>query len=75
MFKFEKYQRAILGPSSSDSVATLEMKCGKTFSWVCMGFLKKASQKGGTSIKPDRFYQNFCHFNKKTSFLYLNKNQ
>ena len=51
MFKFEKYQKAILGPSSSDSVATLEKKFGKTFSWVCMGFFKKASQKSGILIK------------------------
>ena len=34
MFMFEKYQKAILGPSSSDSVATLEKKFGKTFFWV-----------------------------------------
>ena len=32
MFKFEKYQRATLGSSSSDSVATLVKKFGKTFS-------------------------------------------
>ena len=51
MFKFEKYQRAILGPSSSDSVTTLEKKFGKTFSWVCIGFLKKASQKNGILIE------------------------
>ena len=31
MFKFKKNQRANLGPSSSDSVATLEKKFGKTF--------------------------------------------
>ena len=51
MFKFEKYQRAILGPSSSDSVATLENKFGKIFRWVCMSFNKKASQKNGILIK------------------------
>ena len=56
MFKFEKNQQAILGPSSSDSVATLEKKFGKTFSWVCMGFFlkkknKKTSQTGGILIK------------------------
>ena len=45
MFKFEKYQRAILRPSSSDSVATLEKKLGKTFSWVWMGFFKKKPAK------------------------------
>ena len=46
MFKFEKYQRAILGPGSSDSVATLEKKVRKTFSWVCMVFfLKKKTAK------------------------------
>ena len=45
MFKFEKYQRAILGPSSSDSVATLEKKFGKTFSWVWIGFFKKSQPK------------------------------
>ena len=38
MFKIEKYQNPILGPSSSNSVANLEKKFGKTFSWVCMGF-------------------------------------
>ena len=32
MFKFEKYQRVILRPSISDSLATLERKFGKTFS-------------------------------------------
>ena len=31
---FEKYQKAILGPSSSDSVGTSEKKFGKTFFWV-----------------------------------------
>ena len=41
MFTFEEHQRAILEPSSSDSLATLEKKFGKTFSWVCMGFSKK----------------------------------
>ena len=45
MFKFKKYQKAILGPSNSDSVATLEKKLGKTFSWVCMSFLKKCPKK------------------------------
>ena len=49
MFKFKKYQKAIMGPSSSDSVATLEKKFGKTFFWVCMSFL--ASQKSGILIK------------------------
>ena len=54
MFKFEKYQRAILGPSSSDSVATLEKKFRKTFSWVCMVFFfKKNSQKSGILIKTE----------------------
>ena len=51
MFKFEKYQRAILGPNNSDYVATLEKKFEKTFSWVCMSFFKKASQKSGVLIK------------------------
>ena len=31
LFKFEKYQREILGPSSSDSVATLGKKFGNIF--------------------------------------------
>ena len=43
--KCEKYERAILGPSSSDSVSTLEKKFGKIFSWVCVGFLKKPAKK------------------------------
>ena len=51
MFKIEKYQNPILGPSSSDSVVNLEKKFGKTFSWVCMIFLGKASQKSGILIK------------------------
>ena len=51
MYKFEKYQKAILRPSSSDSVATLEKKFGKIFSRVCMGFFKNASQKSGILIK------------------------
>ena len=45
MFKFEKYQSAILGSSSSDSVAILKKKFGKTFSWVCMGFFLKKPAK------------------------------
>ena len=51
MSKFEKYQRAILGASSSDSVAPSEKKFTKTFSWVCMGLLKKASQQSEILIK------------------------
>ena len=39
MFEFDRYQGAILGPSSSDSVTTLENKFGKTFSWVIGFFL------------------------------------
>ena len=31
MFTLEKYQRGTLGPSTSDSVATLGKKFGKTF--------------------------------------------
>ena len=38
MFKFENYQSAIFGSSSSDSVANIEKKFGNTFSWVCMFF-------------------------------------
>ena len=53
MFKSEKYHRKILGPSSFDSVATLEKKFENTFSWVCMGFLKKASQKRGILINTE----------------------
>ena len=41
MFKIEKYQSAILGPSSSDSVAIFEKKLGKTFYWV---FFKPAKK-------------------------------
>ena len=51
MFKFEKYQRAILGPSSSDFVTTVEKKIGKTFSKVYISFFKNASQKSGILIK------------------------
>ena len=51
MFKFKKLERAILGPSTSDSVATLEKKFEDTFSWVYMEFFKKARQKSGILIK------------------------
>ena len=51
MYKFEKYKKTILRPSSSDSVATLEKKFGKIFSRVCMGFFKNASQKSRILIK------------------------
>ena len=40
-FKLEKYGSAILGTSSSDSVANVE----NTFSWVSMGLLKKPAKK------------------------------
>ena len=40
-----------MGPTNSDSVATLEKKFGKTFSWVCNGIFKKTSQKSGILIK------------------------
>ena len=75
MFKFEKYQCAILGPSSSDSAANIEKKFGKTISWVCMD-LKKKNQP-----KKWNFDQNKINFTKilvlltkKLSFLHLNKN-
>ena len=55
MFKFEKYQTSIMRPSSSDSVATLENKFEKTFSWVCMGFFKKDCQKSEILIKTINF--------------------
>ena len=75
MFQFEKYQREILGPSISDSVATLEKKFGKKFFWVCMVFFKKKPAKNGKfSSKHGKFYQHFGHFNEKISFVYLNKN-
>ena len=51
MFKFEKYQRAIVGPSSCDSVATLKEKFEKIFSWVCMSFFLKAIQKSEILIE------------------------
>ena len=62
MFKFEKYQRAILGPSSSDSVATLEKKFGKTCSWVCMSFFKNPSKKSGILIKTGYILPKFWSF-------------
>ena len=43
-FKFEKYQRAILGTSSPDFVAILEKKFGNIFPWVFY-VLKTASKK------------------------------
>ena len=74
MFKFEKYQRAILGPSSSDPVTTLEKKFGKTFFWVCISFFTKASQKSGILIKTGYILTKILVMVTKASFLYLNKN-
>ena len=51
MFNFKNYQRAILGPISSDSVAAFEKKFSNTFSWVYMSFFKKACQKSEILIK------------------------
>ena len=70
MFKFEKNQKAILGPSSSDSVATLEKKFGKTFSWVCMVFFFKKKQQ-----QPNRwnFDQNRINFINILVILTKNK--
>ena len=45
MFKFEKYQRAILAHSNSDSVATLQNKFGKTLPGFVWFFLKKPAKK------------------------------
>ena len=60
LFKFEKYQREILGPSSFDSVATLGKKFGNYFSrFVCFFFFEKASKKVEFWPKRDKFYQNF----------------
>ena len=61
MFKFEEHQRAILEPSSSDSVATLEKKFGKTFSWDCMGFSKKKNKKV-ILIKTGKILRKFWSF-------------
>ena len=63
MFKFEKHQSTILGPSSSDSLTYIEKKFGKTFSWVCMVCFKKPAKN--SQSKQDNLYQNFGHFNKK----------
>ena len=74
MFKFEKYQCAILGPSSSDSAANIEKKFGKTISWVCMDFKKKTSRKSEILIKTRLILPKLVLLTKKLSFLYLNKN-
>ena len=42
---FKKHQRAILGLSSSDSVAILGKKIGNIFSWVLYFFLKKKASQ------------------------------
>ena len=39
--RFEKFQSAILGSSSPDSVAIFEKKVGKTFSWGFYVFLSQ----------------------------------
>ena len=62
MVKFEKYQSAILGLCSSDFVANIEKKLGKTFSLVCMGLFKKASQKSGILIKTGQILPKFWSF-------------
>ena len=54
-----------MGPSSSDSVATLEKKFGKTFSEVCMGFVKKSQLKTG-NFDQKRVKQN--RKNRKSKF-------
>ena len=46
IYRFEKYQRAIVGCSSPDSVAMVEKKLGKTFSWVFHVFFKLAKKRG-----------------------------
>ena len=52
MFKFKKYQRAILGPSKSDSLATLEKNFWEDiFLGLCEFFLEKACQKSEILIK------------------------
>ena len=51
-FKFEKYESAISGTSSSDSLANVE----NTFSWVSMGLLKKPAKKVESCSKQDKFY-------------------
>ena len=55
--KFEKYQGTILGPSSSESVATLENKFGLTFPGFLWGFFKKSKPKKWNFLsKQDKFY-------------------
>ena len=44
-FMSQKYQSAILGPSSPDSVGALKKKFGKIFSCVCMFFKKSQPKK------------------------------
>ena len=75
MFKIEKYQNPILGPSSSNSVANLEKKFGKTFSWVCMDFFRKSQpKKWNFDQNRINFTKTLVILTKKTIFLYLNKN-
>ena len=70
MFKIEKYQSAILGPSSSDSVAIFEKKLGKTFYWV---FFKPAKKVDFWS-KQDKFRsQNWEIILKLLLYIYWNK--
>ena len=69
MFKFENYQSAIFGSSSSDSVANIEKKFGNTFSWVCMFFFKKIQPKKWNFYQNRiNFYQHFGHFDKRNKF-------
>ena len=58
MFKFEKYQRATLGSSSSDSVPTLVKKFGRHFPRFVWMFFKKEQPKKWN------FHQNRINFTK-----------
>ena len=71
MFNFENYQCAILGPSSSDSVANIEKKFGKAIFWVCMNCLKNISRKSGILIKTRLILPTFWLFKKKKKFSVL----
>ena len=68
MLKFEKYQRVILGPSSSHSLASLEKKFGKTFPGFVWVILKKPAKKWNFDQNSINFTEILVILTKKQVF-------
>ena len=67
IFKFKKYQRAVLGRSSSDSVATLGKNLEGHFPGLVSVFFLNTSQKKWS------FDQSRIHFTKNVVLLVTEK--